>query len=139
MLSSFLVIYFSATFVIVGFDLNEDSFFTGHWFVYTPVYIDDYGLFVTQVRDRKLSIPTDAEFIPELKNSPWFFQAYGLIQEIGRNLTNEKRPIAEAKMKILLEDVLKNADIKFELHKRHFNTLDYINEQKVEKIDKLEI
>ena len=139
LLSSFLIIYFLATFVIVHFNLNEESFFTGHWFVYTPIYFDDYGLYVTQVRDQKLPAPIYAEFIPELKNSPWFFQAYGLIQEIGRNLTNDNKSIAEVKMKILLEDVLKNTDLKFELHKRHFNSLDFINEHKVEKIDKLEI
>ncbi len=134
-----LVGYFLSTFAIVFFKWNDEHFFTGHWFVETPRYMDDFGMFVTEIGGKVINPPDYAEFIPELKNSPWFFQAYGLIQDIGRDLSNQNKTAAALKIKRLTSDILKSPDLKFEIHKRHMNTLDYLTLKKVEKIEKLGI
>ncbi len=132
-----------AAYIIVAvisyyFSFGFRQFFTGTWFIKTPVIIQDYGIYVKAINGQALNPGAYLEWLPEITSKEWYFQIYGQIQLLGRSADNDKTVFVEKNLKVF-NNFFKNSKMDFEVHKRTFNTLDYIQNKKIENYVNLPI
>lgn len=131
-----LVAYFAIALTSAITDFGPRQLFTGRWFTKTPIIFNDYGLFVTSIQGKKLDTPAYYEWIPKLTSKVWFFQIYGQIQKLGKTL-NTADQTEQINQLYILQAQLPKLGVEFELHRRKYDSLEYIQEKTIQSYEKI--
>lgn len=134
LLPLFLYIVIALTIPIFTEKGEISPFFNGHWFVHTPHTFKDFGLVITALDAQELQTPTFLEFLyaSEFKKS-WAFAGYNLTQSLGDSYKTQQTQKVEQYLKVLQSQIFNGRQVEFELVEREFDSLDFLNTQKVSK------
>ena len=133
----FIIVCYLVIALVCGFfSMGPRQVFTGTWFKKTPIEISDYGIYVLADPAGIIKGSAYIEWIPELTSKTWFFQLYGLIQQIGT--ASEMGTARDLDRTItIFRSLVPTKNLKFEIHKRTLNTIEYLKTRKVITYDVL--
>ena len=112
-------------------------FFNGHWFIRTPVKFEDFGILITEINQKPVKKPFYLDRAGRKLGNMWAFDQYNLEQRIAKAFDQGDEVEKKRVLKILESHLKKGLRAKGVLQSREFDPIEYVMENKVDKVEEL--